>query len=113
LRFEFNKIVAVFQRRGMMGPVDLTIEQLSLDTENPRINSAASQREALEKVIADEAEKLIRLARSIARRGLNPMDRLLVFRPKGSRTYIAVEGNRRVAALGSGPIKWIHNRRVS
>jgi hypothetical protein len=82
-----------------MGPVDLTIEQLSLDNENPRINSASSQREALQKVIADEPEKLVRLAKSIVRRGLNPMDRLLVFRPKGTRAYIVVEGNRRAAAL--------------
>jgi hypothetical protein len=82
-----------------MGPVDLTIEQLSLDNENPRINSASSQREALEKVITDEPDKLVRLARSIVRRGLNPMDRLLVFRPKGTRTYTVVEGNRRAAAL--------------
>lgn len=82
-----------------MGPVDLTIEQLSLDNENPRIDSAASQREALQKVISDEPDKLVRLAKSIAKRGLNPMDRLLVFRPKGTRSYIVVEGNRRAAAL--------------
>lgn len=82
-----------------MGPVDLTIEQLSLDNENPRIDFAGSQREALQKVIADEPEKLARLAKSIVRRGLNPMDRLLVFRPKGTRTYTVVEGNRRAAAL--------------
>jgi hypothetical protein len=82
-----------------MAQVDLTIEQLSLDNENPRINSAASQREALEKVIADEPDKLVRLARSIVKRGLNPMDRLLVFRPKGTRAYTVVEGNRRAAAL--------------
>jgi hypothetical protein len=82
-----------------MGPVDLTIEQLSLDNENPRIDSASSQREALQKVIADEPDKLVRLAKSIAKRGLNPMDRMLVFRPKGTRTYIVLEGNRRAAAL--------------
>lgn len=82
-----------------MGPVDLTIEQLSLDHENPRINSASSQREALQKVIVEEPAKLVRLAKSIAKRGLNPMDRLLVFRPKGTRAYIVVEGNRRAAAL--------------
>lgn len=82
-----------------MGPVDLTIEQLSLDNENPRFDFAASQREALQKIISDEPDKLARLAKSIVRRGLNPMDRLLVFRPKGTRTFTVVEGNRRVAAL--------------
>jgi hypothetical protein len=82
-----------------VGPVDLTTEQLSLDHENPRIDSASNQREALQKVIAEEPEKLLRLAKSIAKRGLNPMDRLLVFRPKGTRMYTVVEGNRRAAAL--------------
>ena len=82
-----------------MGQVDLTIDQLSLDNENPRINSASNQREALEKVIADEPEKFVRLAKSIVKQGFNPMDRLLVFRPKGTRNYIVLEGNRRAAAL--------------
>src|SRR2546425_10711719 len=82
-----------------MGQVDLTIEQLSLDNENPRIDFASNQREGLHKVIADEPEKFVRLTKSIVKRGLNPMDRLLVFRPKGTRTYTVVEGNRRVAAL--------------
>lgn len=82
-----------------MGPVDLTIEQLALDSQNPRINSASSQREALQKVVADEPEKLVRLAKSVVKRGLNPMDRLLVFRPKGTKAYVVVEGNRRAAAL--------------
>lgn len=82
-----------------MGPVDPTIEQLSLDSLNPRIDTASSQRQALEKVIGDDPEKLVRLAKSILKRGLNPMDRLLVFRPKGARTYVVVEGNRRAAAL--------------
>jgi vacuolar-type H+-ATPase subunit F/Vma7 len=83
----------------VMGQVDLTIEQLSLDNENPRIDSASNQREGLQKVIADEPEKFVRLAKSLVKRGLNPMDRLLVFRPKGTRTYTVVEGNRRAAAL--------------
>ena len=82
-----------------MGPVDLTIDQLSLDHDNPRINSASSQREALQKVITEEPDKLLKLAKSVVRHGLNPMDRLLVFRPKGARTYTVVEGNRRAAAL--------------
>src|SRR5262249_25336622 len=43
--------------------------------------------------------KLVRLAKSIVKRGLNPMDRMLVFRPKGTRNYIVVEGNRRAGAL--------------
>jgi len=80
-----------------MAQVDLTIDQLLLDDENPRINSAPSQREALRKIIADEPEKFVVLARSIASKGLNPMDRLLVYRRSGK--YVALEGNRRVAAL--------------
>ena len=82
-----------------MAQVDLTIEQLSLDSDNPRINSASSQREALQKMVSEEPEKFVRLARSIVRHGLSPMDRLLVYRPKGTRNYTVLEGNRRAAAL--------------
>lgn len=82
-----------------MKPLGLTIDELSLDLENPRINSASGQREALQKVISDEPEKLVRLAKSISKKGLNPMERFLVSRKRKSRTYTVHEGNRRTAAL--------------
>lgn len=83
-----------------MGPVRLRIDELLLDTENPRIGDATSQRDALQKVLDDQEEKLYALAESIAAEGMSPIDRLLVLREntQGKR-FISLEGNRRVAAL--------------
>jgi len=83
-----------------MGPIRITIDQLLLDTENPRIGDAASQHDALQKILDDQEEKLFELAQSIAADGMSPLDRLLVLREsKTSNRYVALEGNRRVAAL--------------
>lgn len=83
-----------------MGAIDLKIEDLDLDLENPRFVRAGNQREALQRVLDDQQEKLVVLAKSIADEGLNPLDRLLVMKGKsGTGRFIALEGNRRVAAL--------------
>jgi hypothetical protein len=85
----------------MAGPRQLQIEDLLLDTGNPRIGSASSQRDALQKIIDDQGEKLYELASSISAEGMSPIDRLLVVKEKGgsSARFVALEGNRRVAAL--------------
>jgi len=81
-----------------MGPIDLEISDLSLDLKNPRIVGANSQREALQKIIEDQQDKLLVLARSIVDdEGMNPMDRFLVLRD--GKDFIALEGNRRLVAL--------------
>lgn len=83
-----------------MGPVRVRIEQLLLDTENPRIGDASSQHDALQKIFDDQEEKLFELAQSIATEGISPIDRLLILKEKpSSNQFIALEGNRRVAAL--------------
>jgi hypothetical protein len=83
-----------------MGAIELQIEQLKLDNENPRIASAGSQRDVLQELLDDQQEKLGTLAASIVENGLNPMERLLVVREKkGSERFIVLEGNRRLAAL--------------
>jgi len=83
-----------------MKAIRLRIDQLLLDTENPRIGEASSQHDALQKVLDDQEEKLFELAQSIATEGMSPLDRLLVLREKDdSNRFIALEGNRRVAAL--------------
>jgi hypothetical protein len=83
-----------------MGPIRLTIDQLLLDTENPRIGDASSQHDALQRILDDQEEKLFELAQSIVADGMNPLDRLLVLREnKASNRFVALEGNRRVAAL--------------
>jgi hypothetical protein len=87
-----------------MPEIKLTIDDLILDHENPRISHAEGQQEALQKIVKNPKAgraKLVTLARSIVEHGLNPMDRMLVLRVGGSNPprFISLEGNRRVAAL--------------
>ena len=83
-----------------MGQINLKIEDLILDHDNPRITHAAGQQEALQKIVLDQKSKLVKLAQSIAEHGMNPMDRMLVLRSNQTPIrYIALEGNRRVAVF--------------
>jgi hypothetical protein len=83
-----------------MAGLDLTIEELLLDLENPRISHCESQREALQKIIEDQDVKLVVLAESTVADGLNPMDRWLVLKsPTELGKYIVLEGNRRLATI--------------
>jgi hypothetical protein len=83
-----------------MGPIDLKIEDLVLDHDNPRITHAEGQQEALQKIIKDQKTKLVKLAQSICEKGLNPMDRFLVLRVhQKPERFIALEGNRRTAVF--------------
>jgi hypothetical protein len=82
-----------------MAGLDLTIDELVLDLENPRISHCESQREALQKIIEDQDVKLVVLAESIVADGLNPMDRWLVLRsPTELGKYIVLAGR---ASTGS------------
>src|SRR5438477_1803214 len=83
-----------------MPEIKLKIEHLVLDSDNPRITHADSQQQALQKVVRDQKAKLARLAQSIVEHGLSPIERLMVLQVSPSpKRYIALEGNRRVAAL--------------
>jgi hypothetical protein len=83
-----------------MASIELTAGELLLDLENPRISKASSQREALQKIIEDQDEKLVVLAKSIIEDGLNPMDRWLVVKSSTERgKYDVLEGNRRLAVI--------------
>jgi len=44
-----------------MAAIDLKIDQLVLDQKNPRINEASNQREALQRILADQDSKLAEL----------------------------------------------------
>jgi hypothetical protein len=83
-----------------MPEIKLKIADLILDHDNPRITHSEGQQEALQKIVKDQKSKLVKLAQSIAEHGLNPMDRLLVLRTHSKpERFIALEGNRRVAAF--------------
>lgn len=83
-----------------MPAIQLKIDDLVLDNDNPRITHTESQQQTLQKIVKDQSTKLVRLAESIVEHGLSPIERFMVMEvsPKPKR-YIALEGNRRVAAL--------------
>jgi hypothetical protein len=83
-----------------MAAIEMKIEQLVLDNDNPRITHADGQQQALQKVVKDQKTKLVKLAESIVERGLSPIEKFMVLEvnPKPKR-YIALEGNRRVTVL--------------
>ena len=79
----------------------VSIDELLLDVHNPRSAKAKSQKDAIRKVLEEQRDKLVKLAESIIdRKGLSPLDRILVLAKKsGEVGYVVLEGNRRVAAL--------------
>lgn len=50
-----------------MAGIDLRLDELLLDLENPQISKAGSQREALQKIIEDQDVKMVVLAESIVK----------------------------------------------
>jgi hypothetical protein len=83
-----------------MAEIRLKIEDLALDGDNPRITHADCQPEALRKVVRDQKMKLVHLAESIVEHGLSPIERFMVLEVNQKpKRYVALEGNRRVAAL--------------
>ncbi|UKE42776.1 hypothetical protein KAF26_15240 [Xanthomonas translucens pv. secalis] len=85
----------------MSSTLELNIDELELDLKNPRFAGLTSQREALEKIVVNQGIKLVNLAEDILLNGLSPAHRMLVMKAPGkkSSTYIALDGNRRLAAL--------------
>lgn len=77
--------------------IELTIDELLLDSENPRIGETESQNEALQKIIEEQGNKLANLASDIIDAGLNPIELMYVVADGDS--YVTAEGNRRLAAL--------------
>lgn len=63
-----------------MSSKNLKLDSLDLDLQNPRIQLATDQRDAMQKILSEQKVKLINLAESIAIRGFSPMDRCLVLR---------------------------------
>lgn len=73
------------------------ISGISLDQENPRFPPSNSQREAIEAMLRDQGDKIVKLAQDIFLFGLNPSVKLILFKD-GSR-FIDGDGNRRLTAL--------------
>lgn len=80
--------------------LELTIDQLLLDQENPRLGSTASQSEALEGLVLLNPGHFRNLMASIRNEGLDPGDSLYVIQLEdGQDDHVVLEGNRRLSAL--------------
>ncbi|MFJ8335103.1 hypothetical protein [Streptomyces sp. NPDC094437] len=81
-----------------MKQASMHVTSLTLDELNPRhAQPTSSLEESIAAILDKDTDKILRLARSIAERGLNPTE-LIVVMPD-SELNIVLEGNRRIAAL--------------
>jgi hypothetical protein len=76
---------------------DIELDKLLVNPENYRFDPVTDQQEAILTMLRSQNTKIIRLARNIAERGLNPTKRLLVKETNGK--YVVLEGNRRITVL--------------
>ena len=77
-----------------MSDLELDLEDLLFDLDNPRFNGLSDQRAALQEIVLNQGEKLWKLAQDIAHQGLNPTERVSVIKNEKSDKHIVVEGNR-------------------
>jgi hypothetical protein len=80
--------------------LEVGVDDLLLDRENPRIGSVGSQSEALAAIIRLSTRNFKNMLRSIREHGLDPGDSFyLVQEDDEDDEYVVVDGNRRLAAL--------------
>ncbi|QSD35763.1 hypothetical protein H5A40_00885 [Pectobacterium brasiliense] len=86
-----------------MTPKTIHINNLLLDLDNPRFpRIVESQREALNLMIELQSDKIELLASDIAKFGLDPSERLIIYKnelSEDTKAYTVAEGNRRLTAL--------------
>lgn len=79
---------------------NLSLNDLHVNTDNYRFEPVSGQKGAIDVMIIDQTDKLLKLAEHIVVNGLNPNDRIQVIRSEHDKSkYNVVEGNRRTTAL--------------
>ena len=82
----------------MIQYADIPVDNLDLDTDNPRHGAVPDQGAAFFALAREQGPKLINLALDIHENSLHPAHRLIVLsRPE--QGYVVLDGNRRLAAL--------------
>ncbi|MCC8408351.1 hypothetical protein LJ707_05380 [Mucilaginibacter sp. UR6-1] len=78
----------------------IKLTNLIVSIENPRFEMVTNQRDAIQLMVDDQPEKLIKLAKDILDAGLNPGDPIYVTPNKeDKKRFTVLEGNRRVSIL--------------
>jgi hypothetical protein len=75
------------------------LTSLFVNTENYRFEPLSSQKEAIDKMIEDQGDKLYSLVDDIVTNGLSPVDLIIVTPNEDSNKYVVLEGNRRITSL--------------
>lgn len=76
---------------------EVPLNQMFLSLENPRFDPVNSQVDAIDTMLSNQGENLVRLAEDILKNGLNPNDLIMV--TPVDEGYEVLEGNRRVTAM--------------
>lgn len=80
--------------------LSLNVQELFLDLNNPRFPSVPdNERGAIMQMIELQDDKLSKLAKDIAEHGIDPSEKLIIFRDEENQSYTVLEGNRRLTAL--------------
>lgn len=77
----------------------IKLTSLFVNTENYRFEPLSSQKEAIDKMVDNQGDKLYLLADDIMTNGLSPVDLIMVATSEDSSKYIVLEGNRRITSL--------------
>ena len=83
----------------MIEHLELSIDELLLDLENPRLGSTSYQSEALASIVKLNPGHFQNLMASIRDESLDPGDSLYVIRSDDGQDFVVLEGNRRLSAL--------------
>lgn len=83
----------------MVDFLELSVDELLLDEDNPRLGSVGSQAEALEALIRLNPTHFRNMMLSIKKNGLDPGDNLYVIEAEENGDYVVLDGNRRLSAL--------------
>ena len=77
----------------------IKLTSLFVNTENYRFEPLTSQKEAIDKMVEDQGDKLYSLVDDIVTNGLSPVDLIIVTPNEDNNKYIVLEGNRRITSL--------------
>jgi hypothetical protein len=78
----------------------IPVVDLNVNTENYRFEPVASQKEAIDRMVENQGDKLYNLAKDILENGLNPNDKVQIAISSHDKTkFNVLEGNRRVVSL--------------
>ncbi|KWV95944.1 hypothetical protein [Erythrobacter sp. AP23] len=82
-----------------MAREELSVDDLILDLENPRIGRVETQAEALEAIVRLDTGHFRTMMLSISEHGLDPGDSFYIVDEGDGDEWVVVDGNRRLAAL--------------